>query len=301
MQLVRRPIEAIDKFLFEPIDAGVYAAVRIVYASVALSIVVELWPVRRDLFGPDGMLARPPWLGWYLPLRWVTSDRGVTALMLGVGLCAVFTGIGFLTRVSTLVLYLWAISYDAAANPASAGYDGLVRLGAFALLVSPPARRFAVDGIVFGPGPATLPRYGLRLMQWQLAVIYGVTVWLKVPDSYWRSGQLMSYFFMSNFSRIQTPQWAHWGRLSAALTWGTLLFETTIPFLLFSVRRRRAGFALGLLLHGGIAITSVAGMFSLAMTPFYASFLQAEDIDDLKAFARAFSSSMSRRFTVARG
>ena len=114
---------------FEPIDARVYVAVRVTYAVVTLANLLEIWPVRRILLGSDGMLARPPWLAWYLPLRWITSDAGVTAFMVSVGICAVFMAVGFLTRLSALVLYLWAVSYEVAMNPATAGYDALIRIG----------------------------------------------------------------------------------------------------------------------------------------------------------------------------
>jgi hypothetical protein len=292
MRLVRDAARTIDRFLFEPIDARVYAAVRITYAVICLATVVELWPVRHVLFGGATIVRAA--LPWYLPLRWVDSEAGITSLMVAVGICSVFAGIGFLTRVSTVGLYLWAFSYSAVAYPAETGYDGLVRLAGFALVVSPRARRWAVDGMLFGPGPADVPRYGLRLLQWQLAIVYLVTVWLKVPDPYWRNGELMSYFMMSIFSHVASPSWASWGRVSALLTWGTMLLESTIPFLLFSKHGRRLGFACGIALHGGIAISSTIGMFSLCMTPYYAAFLQPEDFDALSRIGRRWFAFASR-------
>jgi hypothetical protein len=295
MRLVREAARTVDRFLFEPIDARVYAAVRIAYAIVCFATVVDLWPLRRALFCRDGMIARSPLLPWYLPLRWVDSHAGVTAFMVAVGVCSVFTAIGFLTRASTLVLYLWAFSYTAVAYPAETGYDGLARLAGLALVVSPAARRWAVDGVLFGSGPIEVPRYGLRLLQWQLAIVYAVTVWLKMPDAYWRNGQLMSYFMMSLFSRVASPSWAEWGKASALLTWGTLLLEGAIPFLLFSRRGRRLGILCGIALHGGIALASTIGMFSLCMAPYYAAFLEAADFDELGASWRSAWHGVRRR------
>ncbi len=292
--LVRSALRSAADFLFEPIDARVYAAVRIAYAIMAFGIVVELWPIRHVLLGPNGMIVRPHWAPVYLPLYWITSDAGVTALMVVAGVCAACVGIGFLTRVSLLAIYLWAFSYGIFAFPAGSGYDGLVRLGAVALLVSPPARCFAVDATLLGRGPAQLPRYGLRLLQWQLAIVYAVTVWIKLPDPYWRNGEMMSFFWMSVFSRMATPAWAHWQRLSAIVTWGSLLLEATIPLLLFHPRGRRWGFAGGIALHGGIAVTSTIGLFSLCMTPFYAAFLEGEDFDAIERMVAAVREFVSR-------
>jgi hypothetical protein len=211
----------VHRFLFEPIDARVYAVVRISYGIACLAIVVELWPMRELLFCSDGALVRTGTLPWYLPLRWVESKAGVSSLMAAVGLCAVLTTIGFMSRLSTVVLYLWAFSYGAVASPAETGYDALVRLVGLALIVSPSVRPWSIDERLFGSGPARVPRYGLRLIQWQLAIVYAVTVWLKLPDPYWRNGEFMSYFMMSIFSRAPSTAWAEWGRASALSSWAS--------------------------------------------------------------------------------
>lgn len=276
---VRRALQLGHRFLFEPIDARVYAVVRIFYGITSFAIIAELWPMRRILFCADGAIVRTAGLPWYLPLRWVDSEAGVSALMIAMAVCAVLTTVGLFARLSTLALYLWAFSYAAVASPAETGYDALARLIGLALVVSPPARRWSLDARLFGQGPALVPRYGLRLIQWQLAIVYAVTIWLKLPDTYWRNGQFMSYFMMSIFSRMPSPAWVEWGRASALSSWGSLLLEATIPVLLFTNRGRRLGIWGGIVLHGGIAIASTIGMFSLCMVPLYAAFLRAEDFD----------------------
>jgi hypothetical protein len=299
-ELVPRAPRLGHRFLFEPIDARIYAAVRISYGIASLAIVAELWPMRKILFCSDGAIVRAGNLPWYLPLRWVDSEAGVSALMIAMGFCALFTTIGLFARLSTLALYLWAFSYAAVASPAETGYDALARLIGLALVVSPSARRWALDGRVFGPGPAQVPRYGLRLIQWQLAIVYAVTVWLKLPDPYWRNGEFMSYFMMSIFSRVPSPVWAEWGRASALSSWASLLFETTIPVLLFTTRGRRLGIWCGILLHGGIAVASTIGMFSLCMIPLYAAFLRAEDFDAVVP-TRTRSDGSRARYLLERG
>ena len=277
-ELASRALELARRFFFEPIDARVYAAVRASYGAASLAIVIELWPMRKLLFCADGALVRTD-LPWYLPLRWVDSEAGVSALMIAMGVFAAFTAVGLFTRVSTAAMYLWAFSYGSVASPAETGYDALARLVGLALLVSPTVRSWSVDARLFGPGPAEVPRYGLRLIQWQLAIVYAVTVWLKLPDPYWRNGEFMTYFMMSIFSRTPSAVWVDWGRAMALASWGSLLLETTIPILLFTPRARRLGIWGGILLHGGIAIASTIGMFSLCMVPLFAAFLTAEDFE----------------------
>ncbi|HLK37741.1 MAG TPA: HTTM domain-containing protein [Polyangiaceae bacterium] len=289
-----RLVAALDRFLFEPIDARVYAAVRVAYAVVCLAVVAELWPVRRELFC-GAMIPRAPSPPWYLPMAWVTSPAGVSAVLVGAAVCAGLAAVGLLTRLAVVGLYLWSFSYAYVAYPAETGYDGLVRLAGLALAVSPAARAWSLDGLLRPPRSSWVPRYGLRLLQWQLAIVYAVTVWLKAPDPYWRGGDLMSYFMMSIFARHPDASWATMGRTSALLTWGTLVLETSIPVMLFTRRGRRWGFLCGLALHGGIALESTIGLFSLAMTPYYAAFLRAEDFDDLARVGRSLRDRVSRR------
>ena len=279
MRIVRRVLGPVHRFLFEPIDARVYSVVRMSYGIACLAIIFELWPNREILFCSDGALVRTGALPWYLPLRWVESKSGVSALMIAMGACAVLTTIGLFGRWATVPFYLWALSYDAVAWPDDTGYDALVRTVGLALVVSPSVRCWSVDEKLFGPGPAQVPRYGLRLIQWQLAILYAVTVWLKLPDPYWRNGEFMAYFMMSMFSRVPSPAWAEWGRTTALLSWGSLFLETTIPVLLFTRRGRRFGMWGGLVLHGGIAIASTIGMFSVCMIPLYAAFLTEDDLE----------------------
>jgi hypothetical protein len=84
---------------------------------------------------------------------------------------------------------------------------------------------------------------------------------------------------MSMFSRHPTAAAAHLGAFGALLTYGTLLVEVSIPFLLWARRTRWLGVGLGAGLHIGIALTSELALFTLAMLPLYASYFEAADFD----------------------
>ena len=280
----QRLIDWMERWLLEPIDARVYAAVRITYGIMALGIVLELWSLREVLFTEQGMSYHRPDLLFYIVLRWIRGPVGVSALMVTAGLAAIMVILGLFTRAALVVLYFWNFAYCAIGYPAEAGYDGIERIVGFLLLWGPPMRSWSLDARIFGPRGDSEPRYSLRLMQWQLVIIYICTVWLKAPDNYWRSGELMAYFMMSMYSNFPFAAWAWLGKTSVLMTWGTLFCETAIPFCLLLGGQdkfyRRFAFLMGLGLHGGIAITSTIGMFSLSMVPLYAAFLTSEDIDD---------------------
>jgi uncharacterized membrane protein YphA (DoxX/SURF4 family) len=291
---------ALEEWLLDPIDARVYALVRMFYGLVVFSIVIEVWPVRDQLFSDIGMSWHRPDLLFYIPLKYATSSGEVTAVMVVAALSSLMMTVGLFTRANAVILYFWNFSYCAIGYPAESGYDGIARIVGFLMIFAPTIRAWSLDERIFGKGEAELPRYALRLMQFQLGIIYVCTVWLKAPDSYWRNGELMSYFMMSMYSRLATWHWAEWGRTSALMSWGTLFAESAIPIcLLINPRLRRFGFFLGAALHGGIAFTSTIGMFSFAMVPLYMAFVQREDIDDVIALIDRFKQRKETKPKVA--
>lgn len=280
---LNRAGKAIENWFMDPIDARVYACVRIAYGFLCLAVIIETWPVSDSLFSEVGMSWHRPDLLWYLPFKYVRSPSAVRWLMAAAGTASIMMMLGLFTRFAAVALYLWNFTYCAIGYPAEAGYDGIARIVGFVMIWAPLQRTWALDARIFGPGNPEEPRYTLRLMQVQLVIIYIATVWLKAPDGYWRSGELMAYFLMSMYARVPSWHWAEWGRTSVLMTWGALIAETLIPFCLFSPRYRRLGYLLGLGLHGGIALTSTIHMFSLAMVPLYLAFLTREDIDAVAA------------------
>lgn len=289
-----RAARFVDHWLMEPIDARVYAIVRIAYGLLCFAVIVETWPVSDSLFSEVGMSWHRPDLLFYLPIKYIRSPEAVRALMAFSAVAAVMMMLGLFTRAAAVVLYFWNFSYCAIGYPAEAGYDGIARIVGFLMIWAPAVRTWALDARIFGETPAEVPRYTLRMMQVQLTIIYIATVWLKAPDNYWRSGELMAYFLMSMYSRFPSWEWAAWGRLSVLLSWGTLIMETLIPFCLFSPRFRRLGFMMGLALHGGIALSSTIFMFSLAMVPLYLAFFTREDVEVVVRVFEAIKRRVSR-------
>jgi len=137
---------------------------------------------------------------------------------------------------------------------------------------------------------ASVPAYGLRLMQWQLAVLYMTTVWQKLPDPYWRNGQMLAYFSVSLFSRDPNGLFlVHHEWVSAVATYLSLAIEASIPWLLWFGRTRMLGLLAGFGLHFLIAVTARITVFSTCVLIPYAAFLEGPDIDWLASIVRSRS------------
>lgn len=287
-RLLTSPWRCLESWLLSPADPRAYACLRIGYATSALFVLVDLWPARRELFSNVGILGGSPDVPVWPPvnlLAWLESETQVTAFMAVSAAALVCLALGILQRPSAIVAYLWATSYTTAVPEASSGYDMLLRVVAFVMVISP-----TVSTWTWGPSALTargaeqrpVPAYALRLVQWQLALVYLNTAWMKSDDRAWRDGDFAAYFLMSVFARSPSGALAHGSVLSAILTWGTLIIEFSLPALLWTPRWRWWGIALGAALHVGIGVTSQIALFSFTMLALYTAFLQSEDFEKLE-------------------
>ena len=274
-----RALNTLEEWFLGPADPRAYASLRIGYGVACLAVLADLWPLRHALLSSSGMFGGAPAGPALNVFAWVRSDTGVTITMLFFALAIVCLTLGLFQRVAAAAAFVWVSSYSATAAIALSGFDTILRVVGFVLVISPAVPTWTVrrGG---PPSPERPPAaYGLRLVQWQVLLIYACTVWLKAPDPFWRSGAAVPYFLMSMFARHPTAGAAHLGAIGAILTYGTLLVESSVPFLLWVRKTRWLGVGLGAGLHIGIAMTSELALFTLAMLPLYAAYFEAEDFD----------------------
>jgi len=289
---VRGALRAIEEYWLAPADPRAYAGLRIGYGVAALAVLLDYWPVRHTLLGADGFfggaaLAEPAGAHPLNLFFWARSAGAISAVTALAALSAAALCLGILPRVSAAIVYLWFLSSGLTAPTGVSGFDVILRVVGFVLVVSPQVTTWSPLGRLDASAPPP-PVYGLRLVQWQLFLIYASTVWLKAPDAFWRNGEAVAYFMMSMFARAPTTALAFAPEVSGILTYGTLLIEVAVPFLLWSPRTRWLGVVLGASLHLGIALTSQLALFTLTILPLYIAFFERRDFDCVAAlFERA--------------
>ena len=264
-------------FWFGPGSAESLAAVRIVFSIAALANWSTLWGLRRELLGTDGLVPAGLAAGFTPPaslLALVEGDGGVDAI-LGVGLVAILAlAMGWFTRFSAVVTYLVLASATARLSWATSGWDFLQCSIAFVLVFAPCGHRWSVDSRKrASPGTATVPRYALRLLQWQFAIMMWTTVWLKLGDPIWRDGVAVGHFLIGAFTNFETTAVLRHPTLNLVLTHGTVVLELASPILLWHPRTRWLGFiALAPLL--AVLITSKVWVFGLTTLALALAFLE---------------------------
>jgi hypothetical protein len=240
---------------------------------------VDFWPLRHVLLATTGIFGGADLESAALTdvFRFARSEAAVTGMFVVAAAAIVALGLGFLPRFAAIVTYVWVLSYSDTASTALSGFDTILRCAGFVLVVSPQVPVWSI-GPAWAKGRCSEPaRYGLRMLQWQLMLIYVCTVWLKAPDEFWRRGEAITYFMMSMFARFPNPAFSHHAVLGGVLTYSTLLIEASLPFLLWNRRTRMLGVVLGAGLHLGIGLSARLALFTLAMVPLYAAFFETQD------------------------
>lgn len=278
-----------------PVDLRVYGWLRVAFAVVALANLIDLWPHRFTFFSSDGLVdsaAVAEAAGtWRISLfHFADSPAVVTTVFVIAALAMLCLALGIGSRVMIVLVFAFQVSYTYRAFPVVHGWDILLRIQAFILMISPLGPTFR-ECFISRYGRLqrrenSVPRFGLVLTQILLAVIYWQTIWLKAPDAAWRNGEFISHFMLSNYSRFQSPSWANWEVVSAVLSYATLVIELAVPLLLWRKRTRWLGFALGFSLHLGILAVSHIWLFSWAILVPYLAFLTGEDLDAIRRFVR---------------
>ena len=275
----------------DPADARLYASVRIAFAFVSLLNLLQIWPDREIFFTDVGMVdqevVRKYTVGAYVSVFDLChSVSAVSTYMLFSGTAMLLLLLGVWPRLAAGVVYIWYVSYSMRAPLVLVGWDEVLRCTAFLVLISPMPACWSLRSRKArrrSPPELMVPRYGLTLMQVQLAGIYLHAVLARLDNEYWMGGDFMSFFLLSHNARWPGLWVLNYGLLLKGVTYLVLLVELAIPFLLMVRRWRWYGFAAGFLLHAGISLMAYnLILFFLSMMMLYLSFLQPEDMDRLE-------------------
>ena len=127
--------------------------------------------------------------------------------------------------------------------------------------------------------PSAEPVWPLRLIRFQVALIYLNSGLWKLNGEMWRDGTAVHYSSALNvFHRLpfEIPAAMDW--VTTIGTYATLAWEISFPLMLFHPLTRRLALVVGVLLHLGMAATLELGPFSEIMIASYVAFLDPDAV-----------------------
>ena len=293
---------ALTSIFLQQVDERRYALARIALGIAALANLVDLWFYRNTTLVSEGMIDQAT-VQTLLPgipfsiFSIFTGPIGVSIVFIITALATILLIGGKLPRVMLVIVYIFHVSVSLRAPLIISGWDGVITCWAFIMLFCPLAPGWGMIRLwrsrknSLGSGISSMvPRFGLVLLQVQVAVIYWEAAIrrLVIGDQFWRDGSFMTYFLLSHHGRFEGTWPYYWQENLELLTHVSMLIELAIPILLWIPQMRGYGIIFGVLLHVGIAVLSInIFLFSLTILLMYTVFFggkrqkAAEDRADL--------------------
>ncbi len=262
--ILGRATQAFDRWLFASNDPLMCSIFRIAYATLMLVYFGMFYHEAEHWFADSGVIRAQtindlnagthPSLLFWLPsdattVQWLLILMLVNAAMLLLGCCS---------RLQIICIFLGLVTLQHRNTLIFDGQDVLARLLAFYMIFMPLDHAWSLSRKLLKKSlPADrlsgMPAaWGLRLVQFQITVIYLSTAWEKFQGASWRDGTALYYvarmddlfgrFWLPDFL-FETPSFLH------AMTWGVLLLEALLPLFLWLRPTRRWAVCVAIGLH----------------------------------------------------
>jgi hypothetical protein len=280
------PVERCHRFWFRQIPPHVYAVLRIAFGVLCLLDLLGATPI--SMFWDLNGIAPLPGGGTWGFRSWVVASgfAPVAAWVVFTGtllayLCMTL-GIGGQAAVfASLLANVWQTAWNVL--PLSASHQALTAV-LFSLvwadcgqvLTVSPTRNAALP-----PQPQSIAP--LRVLQYQVCLIYFSSGVSKFSNELWRDGSAIYYAMSHNVVQrfpvdvLPLPMQG----VATLTTYGTLAFELAFPLLVAWRRTRILTLIAGVGLHLGAWVTLEVGPFSWVMIATYIAFLPPERLATL--------------------
>lgn len=286
------PVRSWDRWLFAPVSARPLGAFRIAFGLICLANLALLAADPDEWLTGIGYLQGPESREIAGPLRpsilqWAQAPGFVRLFLVGTAAVAVLFAIGWRTRAMGVLLYLAQLSIHHRNLMACSGADVLLICTSFYLMLAPCGAAYSLDARRrsrrggAGPSEPVIRPWSLRLIQFQVSLVYFSTALIKAGGTTWNDGTATHYVLANTEYRRWTFGLPDDPTLTGFLTLGALFVEFALAFLLWVKAARPYAIAAGMLLHGGIALTVNIPIFGELLVASYLTFLTGTEWDSL--------------------
>lgn len=277
------------------------AVFRVAIGGLSLLNALFLFPDALDWFGPRGLVPlsagaaylqngefRTPRMQAFGPLQgeWVAY-----ALLIGIVVAAGFTMLGRFTRIATFALAILTVTMHHRDALLLMGADSALRIACLYLACADAGATLSWDRLVEkrrGDLRRDVALWPQRLVAYNVALVYATTLLSKWQGTTWRDGTATYYpLRLAEFERFPVPEFLKTVEWSRVTTYGTLLTEFAMAFLVWFRVCRPYALVAGVGMHLFIEYAMNIPLFSFVMIAMYACFIEGDEWDRGLAWARA--------------
>jgi len=289
---LRSLARAWNAFLFAPQKPTPVALFRILYGLLIILDLILLRPDWLTWFGPRGMISQgvmhqmEPGARINLFSLIPQTDFWVNAYFWFFLAAAALLTIGFATRASSIAVFLCLTSLHQRNLYIIHSGDALLRVIGFFLMFAPAGAAFSADRLIRiwkgREGVEIEPRspWAQRMIQFEVALLYLVTFWMKSQGPSWADGTALYYVYhLDQFRRFPLPSWIQAPLMVKLATWTTLAIEFSLGVMVWFKELRYPVLVLGACLHLSLEYSMNIPLFQWVMLSSYLTFIEPEDLD----------------------
>lgn len=289
-----------NRFFHEPIPAASLSLYRIFFGLMLLSYAYLISSDLLVWYGDKGVLPladsknTPGGAGLNL-LHYLPNNDFTVQTFFGVfvfaALCVTF---GFGTRIAQVVVYLCLVSLHHRNMMLLHSGDFFLRIVSFFMMFANSGAGFSVDRLIRiargkePAGPAMVSPWPMRIVQLQVAMLYADAFLWKIRGEPWLNGTAVYYSSrLVEFWRFPTPYVFEHMWTIKLMTWGTLVIEFALGFMLWIKDLRYWILLGGVMLHAGIDWTMNIPLFAPILVTAYVTWVAPEDVTAALAWIRS--------------
>lgn len=286
----RSLVSSWNKFFFAPQSPAPVALYRVLYGLLVIADLALLHGDWLTWFGANGFLridtmrTVAPGIRLNLFLILPQDDRWVQAFFWVFLVFALFLTVGFMSRFSSIVVFVCLLSLHQRNLFILNSGDVLLRVNGFFLMFAPTGGAISVDRLWRiwrgKEGVELLPRspWAQRMIQIQTAIVYVSTFCWKIRGAKWVDGTALYYTTrLVEFQRFPTPSLGT-GLILRLATWSALLIEFALGTLVWFRKIRYVVLLLGVCLHLSLEYSMNVPLFQWIAMASYVTFIDAADL-----------------------
>ena len=253
----------INNYLKRSTDSSKLAVFRICFGLMMLFSMVRFWS--KDWIHTVYVL--PKFHFKYYGFDWVQSLGSYTYVLFVICiLCSILITIGMWYRLSIILFFLTFSYIELIEKTTYLNHYYFISLLSFLLIFLPANRSFSMDAFFSKKYYKEIPQWTVDCIKLLMLLVYFYAGLAKINSDWLLKALPLKIWLPSKYDipligeTLLQYEWVHY-----AMSWGGMLYDLIIPFLLLYSKTRGVGFALVLFFHAFTAILFPIGMFPYIM------------------------------------
>ena len=256
-------INKIKHYLDIHTDSSPLAVFRIGFGSLMLYSMIRFWSKGWI----DKVYIQPKFHFKYYGFEWIQDIGEYTYILFAICIvCAILITIGYKYQLSIAVFFLSFTYIELLEKTIYLNHYYFISILSFLLIFLPLNSSFSVDNIIKKEKKIHVPKWTIDSLKLLLIIVYLYAGLAKINSDWLLQAMPLKIWLPSKYDipiigeNLMQKEWVHY-----LMSWGGMLYDLTIPFLLIIKRTRLFGFVLVVIFHLFTRILFPIGVFPYIM------------------------------------